>query len=315
MSFTEGSGQGAPGGQSANADQQPTWELPPPVPPPQSGLFGAVQAADLTLGNAIEGAFRALAKPAFIGPILVLSVLMNAILEVTLQPIISRSVALSPTGRPSIEDMNAFLGALGVTFVVALIGGIVVAVYGTVWAVTASVGPAPTFGETLGLARKRWAGVLGTGLVVGAITLVAVVVGVLLLALLAQVSSAVAFGVAIGLVVLFVYFVARLYMASWLAADGLGVRASIRTSWRITEGQVLRIVGWSFVYGLLFAIVAAALGVVLGRVPLIGAGIGQGLSLALGYGAGVALYRKTQAAAMPPAAAPAPPPLPDSTIG
>lgn len=310
MTFAE-----EPTGHPPSPEQQPTWELPPAVPPPVTGLFGGVQPANLTLGNAIEAAFRALAKPAFIGPILVLSVVINAILEATVQPIIGQAMSVSPSGRPTIEDMNAFLGALGVTFVVSLIGGIVVAVYGTVWAVTASVGSLPTIGQTVRLAGQRWPGVLGTGLVVGAMTLAAVAVGVVLLAVLSQVSAAVAFGVAIGLVVVFVYFVARLYMASWLAADGLGVGASIRTSWRITEGQVLRIVGWTFIYGLLFALIAGALGVVLGSVPYVGTGISQGITLALGYGAGVALYRRTQAGAMPPAAAPVPPPVPGTTIG
>ena len=299
----------------SSADQPPAWEAPPPVPPPSRGLFGAVQPRDLSLGNAIEGAFRALAKPAFIGPILVLSVIINAILELTVQPIIARSIAVSPSGRPTIEDINALLGAAAVSFVVAVIGGVIVAIYGSVWAVTASVGPAPTIGETLRLSGKRWVGVLGTGLVVGLITIVAVLAGVAVLALLNRVSPALAFGAAIGLVIVFIYFVARMYMASWLAADGGGVMDSVRGSWRMTEGQVLRIIGWSFVYGLLFAIVAAALGAVLGSVPLVGAGIGQGLSLALGYGAGVALYRKTQAMALPPAAAPSPPPVADTTIG
>lgn len=297
----------------SSPDQPPSWE-PPAVPPPATGLFGGVQPANLTLGNAIAAAFRALAKPAFIGPILVLSVLINAILEATVQPMLGQAMSLSPSGQPTIEDMNALLGALGVTLVVSLLGGIVVAVYGSVWAVAASVGSLPTIGETLRLAGQRWVGVLGAGLVVGAITLTAVAVGVLFLAVLSQVSAAVAFGVAVGLIIVFIYFVARLYMASWLAADGLGVGASIRTSWRITEGQVLRIVGWTFIYGLLFALVAGALGVVLGRVPYIGAGISQGVTLALGYGAGVALYRKTQASALPPTAAPAPPPVPGTTI-
>jgi hypothetical protein len=299
----------------SSADQQPAWELPPSVPPPAPGMFGAVAPRDLTLGNAIEGAFRSLAKPAFIGPILVISVLINAVLEITLQPIIARSVALSPTGRPTIEDINAFLGAAAVSFVVALIGGIIVALYGSVWAVTASIGPAPTIGETLRLAGRRWVGVLGTGLVVGLITIAAVIAGVVVLGLLSQISAAIGFGVAIGLGIVFIYFVARLYMASWLAADGVSVMGSVQGSWRMTEGQVLRILGWSIVYGLLFALVAAAAGAVLGLVPLIGGGIAQGLSLALGYGAGVALYRKTQANAAPPAVAPSAPPVTDTTIG
>ncbi len=294
MSFTEG---GDPGAVPPTGAPPPAMPPEPAAPPPTSGLFGAVQPRDLSLGTAIEVGFRTLGKPAFIGPILAISVVINAIIELTLLPVISRSITFTPSGRPELGDLSALLGALGVTLVVSLIGGLFVAVYGQVWAAAASVGPLPTVGETLRLVGRRWIGVLGASLLVGLMTFGLVAAGAAVIVILAGISDAIAFGVAVGLVIVFVWFVARLFMASWLAADGVGVIASVQASWRLTEGSVLRIVGWSIAYGLLFALLAGALGAVLGQVPLVGAGIGQGIALALGYGAGVTLYRKTQATA------------------
>ena len=289
---------------------------PPDPAPAGSGLFGSVHPSDLTLGTALEVAFRSLAKPAFIGPILVISVIVNAILEIALGPSIARSMTLGAGGRPTIEDLNAFLGAAAVSFVVTLVGGLLVAIYGQVWAVTASVGPVPTFREAMGLVRRRWIGVLGASLLVGLITFAVVMPGVLAVGfVLFRVNAALGFGLGVALLVAFAWFMARLYMTPWLAADGVGIVASLQTSWRITEGGVLRIVGWSIAYGFLFALLAGALGLALGRVPYVGNGIGQGLSLALTYAAAVALFRRTQAGATPPAAHEVVPPVTDSTIG
>jgi hypothetical protein len=280
-----------------------------------SGLFGSVQPRDLTLGTAIEAAFRSLAKPAFIGPLLVISVLLNAILELTLTPLIARSISLSPDGRPTIEDINAFVGGAALTFVVTIIGSTIAAVYGTVWAVAASIGPFPTIGETLRLAGRRWAGVLGASLLVGLIMIGVFAVGAVIVVLLAQTSAALAFGAGVALLIAFLWLAARLYMAPWLAADGVGAVASLRGSWRITEGVVLRVIGWTLAYGFLFALLAGALGLVLSRVPYVGNGVSQGLTLALGYAAGVTLYRRTQAGAAPPPAQEVVPPVTDTTIG
>jgi hypothetical protein len=121
--------------------------------------------------------------------------------------------------------------------------------------------------------------------------------------------------VGVGLAIAFLWFAARVYMTPWLAADGVGAVASLRGSWRMTEGVVLRVVGWTLAYGFLFALLAGALGLVLSRVPYVGSGVGQGLTLALSYAAGVTLYRRTQAGATPPAAQESLPPVTDSTIG
>jgi hypothetical protein len=287
---------------------------PPPEPSPSMGLFRGVPPGNLSLGTAIEVAFRALGKPAFIVPIMVIAVVVNAITEVILGPSLTRMQALADGTRPTIEEVNALLGAIVAGLVFSLIGGAIAAIYGTVWAAAASIGPLPSVGETLALAGRRWVGVLGASVLVGAITLGALLLGGIVVAVLAQVSAAVAFGLAMAMIVALIWFIARLYMTTWLAADGVAVLTSLRTSWQITEGSVLRIVGWTFVYGLLFALVAAAAGVVLGRVPYVGQGIAQGLTLALSYGAGVTLFRRTQASAAPPPAE-ATPTVSEPTIG
>lgn len=295
--------------------------LPPMPPPPEAapapsalGLFRGVPAIALTLGTAIEVAFRALAKPAFVIPIFVVAVVINVFTEVLLGPTLERFQDLATGTRPSIEDLNQLIGALGVSVVISLIGGAIAAIYGTVWAVAASVGPFPTFGETVALAGRRWASVLGASLLVGAITFGAILVGVIVVAILSQASAALAFGLAMALVVALLWLVARLYMTTWLAADGASAAASLRGSWRMTEGAVLRIVGWTFAYGVLFALVSGAASVVLGRIPYVGQGIASGITLALGYGAGVTLFRRTQASA-PSSTAPSAPAVGETPIG
>jgi hypothetical protein len=296
MSFTQDPGTGA----------LPPMPPPPSPPPAEQGLFRGVPARNLSLGTAIEAAFRALAKPAFVIPIFAIAIVINAITEVLLGPTLAQWQSFSPAARPTVEEINQLFGALGVSLVISLVGGMIAAIYGTVWAVAASIGPFPTFGETVAFVGRRWARVLGASLLVGAITIAVVLAGVVVVVVLSRLSAAVAFGVGVGLMVALVWLVARLSMTTWLAADGGGVTPSLRGSWRITEGGVLRIIGWTFAYGFLFALISGAAGIVLGRIPFVGQGIATGFSLALSYGAGVTLFRRTQASA-PPLAASAPP--------
>lgn len=278
---------------------------PPEAPNPPDGLFGGVPPSKLTLGTAIEVAFRALGKPALVVPIMVIAVVVNAITELVLGPSMTQLQSLSNGSPPTVEELNGLLGALAVGLLFSLIGGVIAAIYGTVWAVVASIGPLPTVSQTLALAARRWIGIVGASLLVGAITLGLLLLGAIIVAVLSQVSAAVGFGLGVALIIALIWFVARVYLTTWLAADGVAVMTSLRTSWRMTEGNVLRIVGWTFVYGLLFALVAAAAGVVLGRVPYVGQGVAQGLTLTLSYGAGVTLFRRTQASAPPSASQPA----------
>jgi hypothetical protein len=279
---------------------------PPPEPPaPPEGLFRGVPPRHLTLGSAIEVAFRALGKPALLIPIMVIAIVVNAVTEVILGPSTGQLQAIANGTTPTVEELNQLLGALGAGLLFSLVGGMIAAIYGTVWAVAASIGPAPTVSQALALAGRRGPRVLGASLLVAVIMLGLLLAGGIIVAGLSQASAAIGFGLAVALLVALVWFVARLSMTSWLAADGTAVMASLRTSWRITEGSVMRIVGWTFVYGLLFALVAGAAGIVLGRIPYVGQGVAQGLTLVLGYGAGVTLFRRTQASAPPPAPEPA----------
>ena len=305
MSFEQGADQGS---------AQPGLPAEPSPAQPASALFGSIEPRNLGLGTAIETAFKVLAKPAFVGPLLVISVIINAILEIAFGPLM-RQLATTPGTRPTIEDLNAILGSAGLAFVVSTIGTMIAAIYGTVWAAAASVGPFPTMGETLSLVRRRWVGVLGASLLVSLITIGLVALGAVVLVVLGRVNAAITFGVGVGLVIVFIWLVARLYMTTWLAADGAGATASLQGSWRMTEGNVLRILGWLLAFSVLFGLLAAAIGLVLGRVPFIGNGIGQGLTLALTYGAGVTLFRRIQASAPSPAVAPGAPSGTDSTIG
>jgi hypothetical protein len=287
----------------------------PPVPDgrssPSSGeLHAGRHWGDLTLTNAFEAAFRALGKPAFILPILVFSCLVNAFLELLIVPNLRGAIGYTPAGRPTIEDLDQLLLLLALTFVVSLVGGILVAVYGQVWAAAASSGPLPDIATASALAGKRWVSVLATSIVVALISLGAVAAGVLVILALSGAGVAVAFLVAIVLVVPYAWLLSRLSMATWLAADGHSVGDSLRGTWRITKGGLLRIIGWSLATGLTISLLVAGLSAVLQVVPLIGAGIAQGIGYTLTYAAAVTLFRRTQAASMPPAPAPLVPPPP-----
>ena len=316
MSFAEGPDQGAAPGLPPHGDAAPGLPPEPGAPAsstPHSALFGSVKPANLTLSNAIEAAFKALGKVSFIGPILVISVVINAIIELAIGDTL-RSMTLTPGTRPTMADLNRILQAAGVSFIVTFLGGVLVSIYGQVWAVAASVGPFPTVGETFALAGRRWISILGAVLLVSVVSFGLVALAVLLLVVIAGFSQAIAFGASVGLIIVFIYVAARFGMAAWLAADGQSAIASVQTSWRMTENQVLRIVGWSLAYGLLIALLAGALGALLRPLPLIGTGIAQGITLALGYAAAVTLYRRTQAGATQ-LATPGVPPVSDTTIG
>jgi hypothetical protein len=86
-------------------------------------------------------------------------------------------------------------------------------------------------------------------------------------------------------------------MALWLAAEGASIAGSIAGSWRITKGQLLRILGWSFLFGILAGLITSVLGAVLGILPYTGGGVAQGIGVAITTGAGVTLFRRVQASA------------------
>lgn len=288
-----------------------SWETPAAPPPPRAGevtgaLFANRSPSTLTLGDAFSTAFSVITKPMFVVPLLVIGVIVNAVVDAAFGPMISQGVSPDGTLAPGdVQGMiSGFLGAIAV----GIIGGILINLYGQIWVVEASSGPLPTIDAVVNVAGRRWIGVIGTGIVVGLISLALifglVIIGGLAVAALGEIGIL----VILALIVVFAWIAARLSMAGWLAAEGRSVSDSISGSWLITNGNLLRIIGWGIAYGVVFAIVSAIIGAVLSFVPYVGSGIAQTISLALGYGAGVTLFRRTQAAApaVPAAAPPAP---------
>lgn len=279
----------------------PVWppsQQPPPSPAQDWGITGALfegrPPALITLGTAIEAAFKSLAKPAFILPLLVISAGIHAVVEATLLPAMGDAMTIGAGGRPVI-DWGRFVGALGFSLVIGIIGGALAGIYGQVWAAAASSGPLPTTSATIELARRRGLGVLGASLLTGLLQLGAMAPMLLVVFALGTISPAIALLAAIPMVVVYLWVASRLWFTTWFAADGLPVVPSLRASWEASRGAVLRIVGWTIGYGFLFALLGGAVGIALDGVPYVGRGIGQGLVLALGFTASAALFRRTQA--------------------
>lgn len=295
-----------PAGEPA-ASPQPivAWAPPPPGGPtggptsgaPRGALFDQRDPASLTFTDAIRTGFTILTKPAYVVPVLVLGVIVNAILQAVLQPFVSTTV--TPGTALTNAQIQTFVQGISAGVAIGIIGGVIINLYGQIWAAAASSGPLPSFSETLVLVGKRWIGVIGTGIVVAVIEVVLLVAVVLVGAVGVGLLGALGLVPLIVALVVYIWVGVRLSMAGWLAADGDGVSASVNGSWRITYRNLSRIIGWSFVFGIIFAIIGAIIGAILGVVPIIGAGVGRTLSSALGYGGAVALFRRTQAAATP----------------
>jgi hypothetical protein len=275
------------------------WTTPQPPPPPSSDvprgeLFGDRSPADLTLGDAISTGFRVLTMPSFIVPLLILGLVVNVVVTIVFGPLISE---FSAGGRLTPAELAPQLGGVVGGIGVALIGSILISLYGSIWAVAASSGPIPGSGAVTELMGRRWAGIIGTGIAVG-VMLIGAFIGIGIVGgtvgVLVHGLSIIVF---IVMFALLAWIALRLSLAVWLAADGASVSDSIRGSWAMTKGNLMRIFGWTLAYGIVFAIVTAVLGFVLNLIPYVGPAILQSLSLALGYGAGVTLYRRTQAAA------------------
>jgi hypothetical protein len=275
-------------------------------------LFGNKPAALLTVGDALSTGLSIIQKPTFIVPVLVIGVVVHSVINLLLRPLMQSSVTVQNGDTLSGAQIGAIAGSLLVSVVVGIVGGVLLNLYAQIWAVEATAGPLPSTDSVVALARKRWLAIIGTGLVVAAIS-IALLVGLLIvvgvLAALLAVVGVLAFFVAI---VVFAYVAARLSMAGWLAAAGGDVMESINGSWRITNHNLLRIIGWGLAYGIVFGIVGGVLGAVLGLVPIVGPAVATTIQAALGYGGGVTLFRRTQAAAMggSGAAAPTAPPAP-----
>ncbi|MBI3751699.1 MAG: hypothetical protein HY263_08625 [Chloroflexi bacterium] len=272
--------------------------------PGTGALFNNRPAASLTLGDAITTGFTIVSKPTFIVPVLVIGLVVNAVVSLLFTPVLKAVTPASTSADLTGFDVSAFAGAIIGSVVFGIVGGVLLNLYGQIWAVSASSGPLPATNDVVTLIQQRWIGIIATGLVVGAIT-----VGLLLVYVFVTILSFAAAGI-LGLLVMVAGLVgiawvgAKLSMAGWLAAEGANVGDALNGSWRITQGNLLRIVGWGFAYGILFGIVSGVLGAVLGLIPILGPAIAQAIGSALGYGGGVTLYRRTQAAAAAMGASP-----------
>ena len=279
--------------------------------PGTGALFNNRPAASLTLGDAITTGFTIVSKPTFIVPILVIGLVVNAVVSLLFTPVLNAVTPSTTTGDLSGFNTGALAGAVVGSVIFGIIGGILLNLYGQIWAVSASSGPLPTTNDVIALMSQRWAGIIATGLVVGAITVVLLLVYLFVMVLTFAAAGVLGLLVMVAGAVGLAWVGAKLSMSGWLAAEGANVGDAINGSWKITQGNLLRIVGWGFAYGILFGIVAGVLGAVLGLVPVLGPAIAQAIGSALGYGGGVTLYRRTQAAA---AAMGASPSLPASSM-
>ena len=276
-------------------DDEPRPSEPPPrwSPPPEPGdandparrFFNGVAVQDLGLGDAISTGFRVLSKWNFLVPVLVVSVIVTFTLITALGPIIRDQLVRGSAaldGRMSIVISSA---------IVAIIGSLFAATYGQVWLIAATSGPEPSIGEALRRSLDRWLAVLGSGFLSG---LILVFASLPLAFLLGRGGSTMDVVLVLVFVPPLLWLGARLTFATWLAADGRGPIESVRQSWQMTRGLVLRVIGWRLAYGLLIAAVGLALGLVLDRFAL-GTAINQGIALAIEFGATIALYRKVEA--------------------
>ncbi len=251
-------------------------------------LFGGKTPAQLTLSDAIMTGFRMVTQVNFVIPILIIGVIVNAVVVAAVVPFIL-SIAL-PSSSNALVIGGALISGIVGALLAGIIGGVLLNLYGQVWATMASVGEAPTIEAAFGRVGTRWMSMLGAGIITGAITLAIFIVGGIVSALL----GALGFLLLIVVAVVAIYIGARLSMSGWLAADGAAAMEAVQSSWAMTEGKLLLIIGWGVAFAIVFGIVGAIVGAILGIIPLIGPALAQTISAAFGFGAGVSLYRKVK---------------------
>jgi hypothetical protein len=250
--------------------------------------YGGRSGAQLTLMDALTAGYRFLLQPAFVVPILVIGLIVNAIVITAIAPAVI-AFALQHT-IDSIGFLGALIGGLFTALIAAIIGGLIINLYGQIWAVMASAGQPPTWQATVARISERWTSMVGAGLIVGAITLGSVIAIGLVGAALGGLGVIV---VVVGFIVV-AYVGIRLSMAGWIAADGKGAMESVQGSWEITQNDILLIIGWSIVIGIVVSLISTVLGAILGWVPFIGHALTQSVGVGFGFGAGVTLYRRVK---------------------
>lgn len=251
-------------------------------------LFGGKSPDQLTLTEAITVGLKMVLQRNFVIPILVIGVVINLVVIGAIVPIIIR-IAI-PSSESSALLTGAIITSIIGAIIAGVIGGLLLNLYGQVWATMASVGDAPTMEAAFARVGERWMSILGAGLIAGLST-----VGIFLLGgIVGAILGAAGLLVILAAVVIAIYVGARLSMAGWLAADGAAAMEAVQTSWAMTQGRLLLIVGWGFAFAIVFGIVGAVIGAVLGLIPFVGEAITQTAISAFGFGAGVSLYRKVR---------------------
>ncbi|MBI3745584.1 MAG: hypothetical protein HY264_03505 [Chloroflexi bacterium] len=252
-------------------------------------LFGGKTPAQLTLTDAIMTGFRMVTQVNFVIPILVIGVIVNAIVIAAILPIVI-GVILPNSATDSTVLGGAIIAGIIGGVIGGIIGGLLLNLYGQVWATMASVGDGPTIQAAFARVGLRWMSILGAGLIVGFVLVGIIIVGGILAALLGPLGIVVLIVAAIAAI----YLGARLSIAGWLAADGAAAMEAVQTSWTMTEGKLLLIIGWGLAFGIVFGIVGGIVGAILGIIPLVGPALAQTVSVAFGFGGGVTLYRKVK---------------------
>lgn len=251
-------------------------------------LFGGKSPEELTLTEAITVGLKMVLQPNFVIPILVIGAVINVVLIAAIIPIII-GIMVPSTTESAVFSGAIITGIVGAVFA-GIIGGLLLNLYGQVWATMASVGEAPTMQAAFNRVGERWMSILGAGIIAGLAT-----AGILLLGgIIGAILGAVGILVILVAAVIAIYVGARLSMAGWLAADGSAAMVAVQTSWAMTQGRLLLIVGWGLAFAIVFGIIGAIIGAILGIIPLIGPALAQTATSAFGFGAGVSLYRKVK---------------------
>ena len=251
-------------------------------------LYGGRSPRDLTLSDAIMTGFRMVMHTNFVIPILVIGALVNLVVIGSLVPLVTRLV---PGDRSTLLGGGVFAGFLG-AIVAAVLGGLLLNLYGQVWATMASVGEAPSIQVAFARVAARWMSILGAGIISGLVTL-----GFAMVVTIAGLALA-PLGILLILISILpiAYLAARLSLSGWIAADGAAAIDAVKASWEMTRPRLLLIIGWSIAFGLVFAIAGAILGFVFNFVPVFGSALTQTAVSAFGFGAEVTLYRKIRGA-------------------
>ncbi len=278
---------------------------PPPVPPgsqpqpypqpypqpPYPGARavhkpGAVALRPLHLGDMFDGAFRIIRfnPRATVGAALLVAAVAMAL------PV-AVSAALSLGGRPLLDptattppSADELTGAVG--SIAALVAGSVLLQLGMllVTGIVAHVTHEAATGRRIGLREawaltrgKRWrlvglvlllglAFVLLTGLWIGSVAAVVA---------FGSTGAAVLYGVVSGLVLLVVAVLlwvrVALLSTPALMLEPVGVLGALRRAWRLSAGQLWRLLGIALLAGLVAAVAAAVLGLPLGLLGQLGA--------------------------------------------